>query len=180
MTTAGDTLPVGNEGLERLQQLLEHLEFGRLTVREFRMDAWREVRAGSVVGCSAGECVRLWPMYWHFARTLMTPGWKPVLRGSEMGGTIVSLAMFFGLNFDEACMLFTLGRGIEPGRLWGGQGMSTETTRDQAAANLRKYVKWRRDKARAWALSAAGGAWRDARDRNGGIRNEPVLEGRIQ
>jgi hypothetical protein len=161
MIAAMDAMALEREGLDRLQTLIGHLMWGQLTVRTFRMDAWREVRDGAVVGCAAGECVRLWPIYWHFSRTHLIPGWRPVLRGSEMGGTTVSLGLFFNLPYEESLTLFTIGRGDDRWRAWRGWPMEIETTRARATQNLQRYLDWRHQKAKAWALTASFGEARN-------------------
>ena len=126
-------LPIG---LQRLLQLADHLEHGKLGHAKFDFQEWH--RGGSAgqcgsAGCALGECPFIWPDRWCF------DGDFPALQDGRSFGPLIAAGRWFEIDEDEAVHLFIPAR--QKPRLFGGVILSRYVPKEKVAANIRAFVE---------------------------------------
>ncbi len=124
---------------QKLLDLAEHLEFGKLGHDDFAFHTWsckvkEKVKGKNVcktLGCAIGECPTLFPEDWRFSGDL-----RPLYRDNI--GTINSTMDFFKINRDEAEHLFI--PMYQMTWLYGGDKLFGDSSKKQVADNIRTFV----------------------------------------
>lgn len=120
---------------ERLLQLAEHLEHGKLGHKVFDFSQYNnsiENTCGTM-GCAIGECPIIWPNDWKFS-IFGTPrmSTKPM-------ETLAATREWFDIDDESRLHLFTPFNQLV--HIYGGESLDGEATKEQVAANIRAFVE---------------------------------------
>lgn len=120
---------------DRLLQLADHLEKGKLIHREFNFyyfNFGEEDETGcGTAGCAIGECPAIFPE-WKFDYSF------PVFNEATLPDPFVSAREFFCLDRLETYHLFH--PGCQRPLKYGGKELRGFATKEQVAANIRAFV----------------------------------------
>lgn len=125
-------LPIG---LQRLVQLAEHLEHGRLGHEKFDFSTYNDTNenACGTAGCALGECPILFPSEWHFYNY-----GTPLLIDGQLCYCTESAIRFFDISRREAQHLFyPIGQDCDS---LGGNQLDYDATKEEVAQNIRAFV----------------------------------------
>jgi len=131
---------------DKLLQLAQHLEIGVLGHKVFDFSTYNTNVLDNIVsyppnecgtnGCAAGECPIIWPDLWEFNYLS-----GPVLKNPTLDdyNPYMSLVEFFGLDPLMVDHLFFPRK--QDTKLFGGNRLHENATKEQAAANIRAFVE---------------------------------------
>jgi len=123
---------------QRLLDLADHLEFGKLGHDKFDFSIWSR-RANlenscGTAGCALGECPFLFPNDWKFHNGIANTR-RPSYKNNP--GALSSAVEFFDITFTEASHLFL---PMEQQTWLYGKKLLFDASRKEVADNIRDFV----------------------------------------